>query len=162
MPKENKKLTPKILNMGLTKTIAISGKPGLYNIITQSKGGFVVASLTENKKFPISNNHNVSVLNDIAIYTYEEEVPLREIFLTIHEKESGKATISHKESNAKLLEFFGEILPEFDQERVYPSNIKKVVQWYNILVATEFDFESIKEGQKEAEKTTEESAEKGA
>jgi hypothetical protein len=133
--------------MGLTKTIAITGKPGLFNIISQSKGGFVVQSLVDQKKFPISNSHNVSVLNDIAIYTYEEEVPLRKIFITINEKEEGKETISAKTDNKTLLSYFAEILPNFDQERVYASNIKKVLQWYNILVAAEFDFKSIQESE---------------
>lgn len=136
--------------MGLTKTIAIAGKPGLFTIISQSKGGFIVASLEGNKKFPITNSHNISVLNDIAIYTYGEEVPLREVFLTIFKKEEGKATISHKESNKKLLAYFAEILPDFDEERVYPSNIKKVIQWYNLLIASKFDFGSI-ESEKEEE-----------
>lgn len=131
--------------MGLTKTIAISGKPGLFNIISQSKGGFVVQSLVDKKKFPITNSHNVSVLNDIAIYTYDAEIPLRDVLLTIHEKEEAKATISHKSDNKTLTNYFSEILPDFDQERVYPSNIKKVLQWYNILIAAEFDFSTIKE-----------------
>jgi hypothetical protein len=129
--------------MGLTKTIAIAGKPGLFNIISQSKGGFIVASLGENKKFPITNTHNISVLNDIAIYTYAEEVPLREVFLNIHKKEDGKASINHKESNKTLLAYFSEVLPDYDEERVYPSNIKKVIQWYNLLIAAKFDFSSI-------------------
>ena len=133
--------------MGLTKTIAITGKPGLFNIVSQSKGGFVVQSLTDEKKFPISNSHNVSVLNDIAIYTYEEEVPLRNILLTINEKEVGKETISHKSDNKTLINYFTEVLPDFDQERVYASNIKKVLQWYNILVAAQFDFSTIKESE---------------
>jgi len=133
--------------MGLTKTIAITGKPGLFNIVSQSKGGFVVQSLVYEKKFPILNSHNVSVLNDIAIYTYEEEVPLRNIFLTINEKEAGKASISHKSDNKTLISYFTEVLPEFDQERVYASNIKKVLQWYNILVAANFDFSTIKESE---------------
>jgi hypothetical protein len=136
--------------MGLTKTIAIAGKPGLYTIVTQSKGGFIVESLIEKKKFPITNTHNVSVLNDIAIYTYEAETPLRELFLTINEKEAGKAAISHKESNNKLVSYFSEVLPDFDQERVYPSNIKKVLQWYNILVSAEFDFSTLNEKKEEA------------
>ncbi|MFC2127589.1 DUF5606 domain-containing protein [Bacteroidota bacterium] len=135
--------------MGLSKTIAIAGKAGLFNIITQSKGGFIVESLEDKKKFPVTNAHNVSVLNDIAIYTYDEEKPLREVFLAIHAKEGGKKTISHKESNKKLLSFFEEILPDFDQERVYPSNIKKVVQWYNLLIAAEFDFSTLEEKEEE-------------
>ena len=68
--------------MDLTKTISITGKPGLFHIISQSKVGFVVESLIDKKKFPISNSHNVSVLNDIAVYTYEDEVPLKNLFLT--------------------------------------------------------------------------------
>jgi hypothetical protein len=133
--------------MGLTKTIAITGKPGLFNIVSQSKVGFVVQSLTDEKKFPISNSHNVSVLNDIAIYTYEEEVPLRNILLTINEKEVGKEAISHKSDHKTLINYFTEVLPDFDQERVYASNIKKVLQWYNILVAAQFDFSTIKESE---------------
>ncbi len=133
--------------MDLTKTISITGKPGLFHIISQSKVGFVVESLIDKKKFPISNSHNVSVLIDIAVYTYEDEVPLKNLFLTIHKKESGKESISHKSDNKTLINYFTEILPNFDQERVYPSNIKKVLQWYNILVTTEFDFSSIKEAE---------------
>lgn len=135
--------------MGLTKTIAISGKPGLFSIINQSKGGFLVQSLVDQKKFPVTQAQNISVLNDIAIYTYDEEKPLREVFLTMHAKEEGKAALSHKENNNKLVAYFSEILPDFDQERVYPSNIKKVIQWYNILVTAEFDFSSLNENEEE-------------
>jgi len=129
--------------MSLEKIVAVSGKPGLYEIISQTKGGLIVQSLVDNKRLPINAMHNVSVLNDIAIYTYEDEVPLREIFKTISEKDN--AVISHKESNANLITFFNDILPNFDQERVYPSNIKKVVQWYTILEKANFDFTIIKD-----------------
>jgi len=124
--------------MSLEKIVAVSGKPGLYEIISQTKGGLIVKSLVDNKRLPINAMHNVSVLNDIAIYTYDDEVPLREVFKTISEKEDD--VISHKESNANLISFFNDILPNFDQERVYPSNIKKVVQWYTILEKANFDF----------------------
>jgi hypothetical protein len=80
------------------------------------------------------------LLENIAIFTYEEEVPLLTIFKSISEKEEGKATINHKESGAKLTTFFSEILPNFDQERVYTSNIKKIIQWYNALISVGFDF----------------------
>ena len=129
--------------MSLEKIVAVSGKPGLYEIISQSKGGLIVSSLIDKKKLPINAMHNVSVLNDIAIYTYEEEVPLRKVIKTIADKHDNKEALSHKESNEKLLSFFGEILPDFDEERVYASNVKKVVQWYNILSKAEFDFSSI-------------------
>jgi len=129
--------------MTLEKLIVVSGKPGIFKISNQTKMGLLVESLTDNKKFPIHNIQNVSSLNDIAIYTYEDEVPLREIFKTIHKKEEGKQTISHKESKKKLTSFFSEILPNYDVERVYPSNIKKVVQWYNLLVNAKFDFATL-------------------
>lgn len=137
--------------MKLDKIVAVSGKPGLFEIISQSKAGLIVQSLIDKKRLPVNAMHNVSVINDIAIYTYEEEVPLRNIFKKIAEKQNNLATISHKESNDKLISFFNEILPDFDEERVYPSNIKKVVQWYNILAAAKFDFSSIKEPTEEAE-----------
>ncbi len=136
--------------MGLTKIISVTGKPGLYKVIGQSKAAFIVESLLDNKRFPITDTQNVSALNDIAIYTFEEEVPLRQVLKTISQKEQGKKALSHKESANKLLAYFAEILPNFDQERVYPSNIKKVVQWYNLLVDAKFDFSTI------TEETTEE------
>ena len=135
--------------MNLEKIVAVSGKPGLYEIISQTKGGIIVQSLIDKKRLPINAMHNVSVLNDIAIYTHDDEVPLRNIFKTIAEK--GIEIISHKESNDKLISFFNEVLPSYDEERVYPSNIKKVVQWYNILATANFDFSLIKEGADEEE-----------
>ena len=131
--------------MKLEKVIAISGKPGLYQIISQSKSGVIVESLSEKKRFPVNSLHNISTLNDIAIYTYETEVPLKEVFFNIFEKEEGKKTIDPKSSKNELLEYFGEILPGFDEERVYASNIKKVVSWYNALVEAQFDFNQMKE-----------------
>jgi len=131
--------------MALDKIIAVTGKPGLFEIMAQSKGGFIVESLMDKKRFPITATHNVSVLNDIAIYTWNEEVPLREVLFTIFEKNEGKETISHKSSNKELMAFFEDILPEYDTERVYASNIKKVVQWYNLLVGHNFDFQTLKE-----------------
>lgn len=131
--------------MTIDKIIAIAGKPGLYEIVAQSKAGIIVQSLTEQKRFPITATHNVSVLKDIAIYTLEEEMPLWMVLKSIFDLEEGKETISHKESNAQLITFFNKVLPNYDEERVYPSNIKKVVQWYNLLVKTGFDFTTLKE-----------------
>ena len=131
--------------MTIDKLVAISGKPGLFEILSHSKGGIIVRSLADNKRFPVNAVHNVSVLNDIAIYTYEEEVPLREVFKNIADKEDNKVTISHKENNDTLLAFMGEVLPNFDDERVYASNVKKIVQWYNILVNAKFDFSTLNE-----------------
>lgn len=120
--------------MSLEKVLAISGKPGLYELKAQTRGGFVAESLGDGKKISVNVRHNVSMLSEIAMYTYTEEVPLRAVFEKIAEKEDGKEAISHKESKAKLEEYFKEILPEYDEDRVYASDIKKVFQWYNILV----------------------------
>ena len=121
--------------MNLEKVLAISGKPGLYELKAQTRGGFVAESLADGKKISVNVRHNVSMLSEIAMYTYTEEVPLREVFQKIAEKEDGKEAISHKESKAKLEGYFKEILPEYDEDRVYASDIKKVFQWYNILVS---------------------------
>lgn len=131
--------------MTLEKIVAITGKPGLYEIVSQTKSGLLVQSLADKKRMPVNAMQNVSVLNDIAIYTYEDEVPLREILKNIAEKLDNKEALSHKENNDKLKAFFSEVLPNYDEERVYASNIKKVVQWYNVLAAANFDFSSIKE-----------------
>ncbi len=129
--------------MEFKNIIAVSGKPGLFEILSQTKTGVIVKSVTDSKRFPITTTHNVSLLENIAIYTFEEEVALAKIFTTISEKEAGKTAISHKESGAKLTAYFTEILPNYDNERVYVSNIKKVIQWYNLLVTAKFDFSSL-------------------
>lgn len=119
--------------MGLEKILSISGKPGLYELKTQTRSGFLAESLLDGKKISVSAQHNVSLLSEIAIYTLTEEVPLRQIFQKIKDKENGGKTISHKEDKLKLEEYFFEILPDYDEDRVYASDIKKIVQWYNIL-----------------------------
>jgi len=120
--------------MSLRKILSISGKPGLYKLSNQTRTGFLAESLVDGKRINVSGRHNVSLLSEIAVYTLTEEVPLREIFQKISEKEGGKETISHKSPTIELEEFFFEILPEYDEDRVYTSDIKKVVQWYNLLV----------------------------
>ena len=120
--------------MSLEKILSISGKPGLYQLETQTRTGILAESLIDGKKVTVSARQNVSLLSEIAIYTLTEEVPLRDIFKKIAEKENGGETISHKSSKDELEEYFFEVLPEYDEDRVYPSDIKKVVQWYNLLV----------------------------
>lgn len=131
--------------MELKDIVAINGKSGLYEIKAQSKGGIIVESLIDSKRIPITVTHNISALNEIAIYTYEEEIPLRIVLKSIGEKENGKEALSHKENDKVLTSYFREVLPNFDEERVYTSNIKKIVQWYNLLASKNFDFTSIKE-----------------
>jgi hypothetical protein len=131
--------------MELDKVMSISGKPGLYELKAQTRGGFVAESMLDGKKISVNLRHNVSLLSEIAIYTYTEEVPLREVFQKIKEKENGGEAISHKESKAKLEEYFSEVLPDYDEDRVYASDIKKIIQWYNLLISKGFTDFSKKE-----------------
>ncbi|WP_019039379.1 DUF5606 domain-containing protein [Psychroflexus tropicus] len=123
--------------MKLDKVLSISGKPGLFELKAQTRGGFLAQSLVDGKKIPVSMRNNVSILSEIAIYTYTEEIPLREVFQKIYDKEEGKQAINHKSSKNELTDYFSEVLPEYDEDRVYPSDIKKVIQWYNLLISKE-------------------------
>ncbi len=131
--------------MNIDKIVSILGKPGLYQIISQSKKAVIVESLADKKRFPVNAVHNISALSDIAIYTYDEEVPLRDVFYKMFKKQDGKKAIDPKSKKEELKSFFGEVLPEYDEDRVYTSNIKKIVQWYNLLVDAGFDFNSLEE-----------------
>lgn len=120
--------------MSLDKVLSISGKPGLYKLVAQTRGGFVAESLMDKKRLSVSVQQNVSVLSEIAIYTLTEEIPLKDVFKKIKKKENGKQTsVKPKDSKDKLEEYFFEVLPDYDEDRVYVSDIKKVIQWYNLL-----------------------------
>jgi hypothetical protein len=119
--------------MNLEKILSISGKPGLYALKVQTRTGFVAESLVDGKKSTVGLKVNVSLLSEISIYTINEEKPLAEVMRNIAIKENEGPAISHKEDSAKLVAYFTEILPEYDSERVYPSDIKKVLNWYNLL-----------------------------
>ena len=121
--------------MTLDKILAIAGKPGLFALKIQTRTGFVAESLIDGKKITVGLKSNVSLLSEISVYTYSEEKPLTEIMRTIAIKEENGPAISHKEDNSKLIAYFIEVLPDYDQERVYPSDIKKIVNWYNMLQA---------------------------
>ncbi|KDN56321.1 DUF5606 family protein [Flavobacterium seoulense] len=121
--------------MNLEKILAISGKPGLYVLKVQTRTGFVAESLTDGKKITVNLKSNVSLLSEISVYTYDGEKPLKEVMESIAEKESNGAAISHKEDNATLAAYFKEVLPNYDEERVYASDIKKILNWYNTLQA---------------------------
>lgn len=121
--------------MNLEKILAISGKPGLYVLKVQTRSGFVAESLADGKKITVNLKSNVSLLSEISIYTYEAEKPLAEIINSIAKKENNGPAISHKEDNAKLTAYFREVLADFDEDRVYPSDIKKILNWYNLLQA---------------------------
>jgi hypothetical protein len=119
--------------MKLDKVLAISGKPGLFALVIQTRSGFVAESLLDGKRITVGLRSNVSLLSEISMYTYSDEKPLAEIMRTIAIKENEGPAISHKEDNAKLIAYFKEILPDYDEDRVYASDIKKVINWYNIL-----------------------------
>ena len=120
--------------MSLDKVISVAGKPGLFEVLTQTRSGVLSQSLIDGKKITVSARENVSLLSEIAIYTLTEEMPLGSVFQKIFDHLSGAAALSHKSSKDELEAFFFEVLPEYDEDRVYPSDIKKVVQWYNLLV----------------------------
>jgi len=119
--------------MSLQKILAISGKPGLFELKIQTRTGFVAESFLDGKKITVGMRSNVSLLSEIAVYTYDEEIKLAQVFKAIATKENDGLSISHKEDNTVLTSYFREILPEFDEDRVYASDIKKIINWYNML-----------------------------
>ena len=119
--------------MNLEKILSISGKPGLFVLKVQTRTGFVAESLLDGKKVTVSLKSNVSLLSEISVYTYEGEKPLAEIMQNIANKENKGVALSHKEDNAKLSAYFREVLADYDEDRVYPSDIKKILNWYNML-----------------------------
>ncbi|NAW51172.1 hypothetical protein GNY06_07210 [Elizabethkingia argentiflava] len=119
--------------MQLEKIISISGKPGLFRLVSQLRTGFIIEDIITHKKANISNTSQVSLLDNISMFTFESEVPLFEVFHHIAKKEDFKSTINHKSSGEDLRIFMSQVLPNYDVDRVYESDIKKLVQWYNIL-----------------------------
>lgn len=137
----------------MLKTIlSVSGKPGLYQLISSGKNMVIVESLVDGKKIPIHARDKVVSLGDISIYTETDDAPLKDILINIKQKEDGKkASITTGAKPEELKKYFLEILPNFDRDRVYPTDIKKIIGWYNILVNANIDFEK-EEEQAEAEK----------
>ena len=132
--------------MNLTTVLAISGKPGLYHLETQTRSVFLATSLADDKRISVGIRNNVSLLSEIAIYTLEKEVPLTEVFTNMKNFEDGKeARISPKSDGATLEEYFSQVLPNYDRDRVYASDIKKIIQWYNLLLAKGFLEENAQE-----------------
>lgn len=137
----------------MLKTIlSVSGKPGLYKLLSNSKNMIIVESLVDKKKIPVHPRDKVVSLGDISIYTETDDVPLKNILLSMKQKENGvKASIAPSSKPEELKKYFEEVLPEFDRDRVYPTDIKKMITWYNILIESGIDFE--------VEKKTEEAEE---
>ena len=133
----------------MLKTIlSISGKSGLYKLVSQGKNMLIVESLTDKKRMPASGTDKMISLGDIAMYTDDEDVPLQEVFLSIKKKENGQPiNINIKTATPdELRQYMGEVLPTFDRDRVHLSDIKKLISWYNLLVANNLtDFEPAEE-----------------
>jgi predicted RNase H-like nuclease len=113
--------------------LAISGHSGLFKMVSNAKNALIVESLVDKKRMPAYATSKISALEDIAIFTYEGDVQLAEVFKNIKEKENGGKAVSHKASGNELKAYMEEVLPNYDQERVYVSDMKKVFQWYNLL-----------------------------
>ncbi len=136
--------------------LALSGHSGLFKMVAESKNNIVVESMETKKRFPVYSTAKISALEDIAIYTQEGDVPLKDIFKIISEKEDGEQAISAKATGDELKAYFEEILPDYDKDRVYVSDIKKVILWYNTLQENDMlDFSEVENEEKSAENSTE-------
>jgi hypothetical protein len=119
--------------MNLEGIINVSGKPGLFKVISRSSNNVIIESLVEKKRTAIYSHNQANLLDEIGIYTYNDTIPLSQIFTEIATKTNCGPSISHKASKTELTNYFRDILPEYDEERVYISDIKKVIQWYNSM-----------------------------
>ena len=137
--------------MKLKGIIAISGKPGLFKILSHTKGGVIVETVQDGKRTMASLTSTMSSLDDISMYTQTEELPLREIMRRIAEKQdNGQALDAKTSSDEQLKEYFEAIVPDYDRERVYASHIRKLFHWYNILQAAGMVSKEIEDEEPEA------------
>ena len=141
--------------MKLEGIINVSGKPGLFKIISRSNNTVIIESLTDQKRTAIYSHNQANLLDEIGIYTYNNTVPISDIFTEIAKKTSCGPSINHKSSKDELMNYFRDILPEYDEDRVYISDIKKVIQWYNIMQSVNLIKSSNKETKKKTKKETE-------
>jgi hypothetical protein len=135
--------------------ISITGKSEVFKIVARSRNGLIAEKLDKSKKFPVSATHGVSALAEIAIYSFNEEVPLKQVMGNLYVKLNGEPAPKSSADESTLRDLFSEILPDYDQERVYLSDIKKVYNWYNQLIAAGYQLEA----EKTADSTATESGE---
>lgn len=133
----------------LKEILSISGKPGLQKLISNSSNAIIVESLIDGKQFPAYSNSKIIALEDISIYTENEDLPLKEVFKRIYEKQNGASALNHKDASENIVTYFGEIVPEYDKDRVYVSDMRKIIQWYNLL--NEKGYLNFQEEEKEEE-----------
>lgn len=143
--------------MDLSKVLSISGKPGLFKLVSQTKNGALIESLIDGKRQQAFAKEKISSLEDISIFTTDEDVPLSKVFKEIFKKEEGKECINPKSDTKELVSYMKEVLPNVDVERVYTSDMKKLFTWYNLLNEKGLiDLNEKEEEIEEAEKTIEE------
>lgn len=147
----------------LSGIIAISGMPGLYKVVAQAKNGIIVEGLADKKRFSISATSKVSTLEDISMFTTGDDKPVSEIMKAVYDKENGGAAIDNKADDKAVINYFSEILPEYDKDRVYVSNMRKLFSWYNALQTTgNLKLKEENSEEKEEVKATEEKVKKAA
>jgi len=120
--------------MDLSKILSIAGKNGLFKVVSQAKNAVIVQSLNDDKRFPAFGHEKMSSLEEISVFTTGEDIPLKAVFKSFHDQQEGKPAIDPKSDNESLKKFFLGMVPNYDQERVYVSHIKKIVSWYNMLL----------------------------
>lgn len=119
--------------MDLSKILSIAGKPGLYKMISNTKNGVLVESLFDGKRIPAFSHERISSLEEISVFTETDDIPLKQIFHSMFNIMNQQQALSHKSSAKELAAFFVSVLPDYDRNRVYTSDIKKMIQWYNLL-----------------------------
>ena len=120
--------------MDLSKILSISGKSGIFKLVSQGKNNFIVESFEDQKRFPAFQSDGVSTLDNISIYTHDDMLELKKVFQSVYIKQN-KHPLEYKTwSDTQMRDFFKEVIPNYDEERVFVSNIKKIYQWYNILL----------------------------
>ncbi|MEX1189365.1 MAG: DUF5606 domain-containing protein [Bacteroidia bacterium] len=145
--------------MDLTGIISVSGMGGLFKVITQTRNGLMIESLLDGKRLPVFSSHKISALEDISIYGQQDDIPLKEVFSAVKKADASSLPTS-KATNAEISSRFAELIPQFDSERVYLSDMKKVFTWFQILEekglleATPEKEESSEENASTLEKTT--------
>jgi hypothetical protein len=143
--------------MDLSKILSIAGKGGLFKVVSQAKSAVIVESLTDGKRFPAFSHDKMSSMEEISVYTTGEDMPLKDVFLSFFKKLEGKPTPDSKGDAKAIKSFFKEMVPEHDQDRVYVSDMKKIISWYNLLL----DHQMINDAQPETEVNETETATDG-
>lgn len=144
----------------LTKILSVTGKPGLYKLISTNKNMNVVESLADGKRIPVYMHEKIIALSDVSVYTNEGDTPLMDVLKAIKEKENGnKVSLGAKSSGKEYFTYFEEVLPNYNKESVYASDVKKIISWYNILMEKNIELEEVVEEEKEVSEGSEEATE---